>query len=64
MFLHSPPRQLLWRSSHSSTSAESHRRKEATGSTSQGQDDGEDSRQPVTCLSSLAPRSIIPYEAA
>lgn len=35
MFLHSPPMQLFWGSSHSSTSAESHKRKEANGSTSQ-----------------------------
>lgn len=38
MFLHSPPMQLFWGSSHSSTSAESHKRKEANGSTSQGQE--------------------------
>ena len=57
MFLHSPPRQVLWRSSHSSTSAGPHRRKAADGSTSQGQDPvGEVAGGPVPCLGSLAPK--------
>lgn len=65
MFLHSPPRQLLWRSSHSFTSAGSHRRKEAVGGPSQGHDPvGEVSRGLSPAWGAWPRRDLIPLESS
>lgn len=61
MFLHSPPRQLLWKSSHSSTSAGSHREEGgAWRHLPRPGTNGEASRGSAPCLGSLDPEGHHP----